>query len=648
MASLQSRYANWSITLRGLGRLELSPLLFRSLWCAEVPEAGENRMHTVKLISALSFAAGCIALAVSGNTFQKDGAEVQANKVAELFDPAVMQSSICGAGAVRQPSLLRQALALAAPRSADAATQTAADALPPLYTDLGTLTYNVTSSVPMAQAYFDQGLRFTYAFNHAEAVRSFQTAQQLDPSCALCAWGEAYALGPNINAPMAPDVVPQVLAAMDRAQQLAGNSSQREQALIAALAQRYGEDAASRPPPYNRAFATAMLDVHQQYPDDPEIALIAADAIMNETPWNYWQADGSTPEGRVGESIALVEGILADYPLHPGAIHAYIHLVEASTTPERAEPFADALNGLMPGAGHIVHMPSHIYYRIGRYVDSLETNIVAVDVDEDYFRRPEAIKGGMYQFGYYPHNVHFVLVSAQMAGDADVTLDFAARVDELLPMAMVETAPWVQPVKVSPLFAYAEFDTPERVLALPDPGDDAPYVKAMWHCAQALAHVRSGALDAALDHVDAIAAINENADFSALMAGNVPAPRLLSIAQQVILGRIAQAEGDLEAAIRHFEAGASLQDLVNYMEPPYWYYPVRQSLGAAYFAAGRLDEAEQALRESLILAPNNGLALYGLVEVYRAQGDEAAAAQTERLLPNAWAGSEADLTWDRL
>ncbi len=605
-------------------------------------------MHFAKSVSAALVAIVVAAFAFT-DSFKLDEEESKRpDRVAELFDPAVMQSSICGTGAVRQPSLLRQALALAAPGRAAASTHNSPDTLPPLYNDLGTLTYAVTSSVPLAQAYFDQGLRFTYAFNHAEAVRSFRTAQQLDPSCALCAWGEAYALGPNINAPMAPDVVPPVLAALERAQQLAGNSSPREQTLIVALAERYGEDAASRPAPYNAAFATAMLEVQKRFPDDHEIALLTADALMNETPWNYWQADGRTPEGRIGEAIALVEQILADNPLHPGAIHAYIHLAEASTTPERAEPYADALNGLMPGAGHIVHMPSHIYYRIGRYLDSLETNIVAVEVDEAYFRRPEAIKGGMYQFGYYPHNVHFVLVSAQMAGDEKITLDYAARVDELLPMAMVETAPWVQPVKVSPLFAYAEFDSPARVLEIPDPGAGAPYVQAMWHYARAIAHVRLNALDDALSEVDAIAAINDRADFSALQAGNVPAPTLLSIAQQVALGRIAQAEGDVDAAIRHFEAGASLQDLVNYMEPPYWYYPVRQSLGAAYFAAGRLDDAEQALKESLILAPNNGLALYGLAEVYRAKGDADAASMTEGLLRDAWAGPADDLSWSRL
>lgn len=578
-----------------------------------------------------------------------DHAPALDEKMAELFSPASVTGSMCGPGGKPQRSLLRQALTSAAISQAQAASSPSDEgALPPLYNDLGTLTYAVTSDVALAQAYFDQGLRFVYAFNHGDAVRSFQTAQQLDPDCALCAWGEAYALGPNINAAMSPDVVEQALSAVARAQSKAEMATPRERALIDALAVRYGDDAARRAAPYNTAFATAMLAVQKNYPNDSEIALITADAIMNETPWQYWEADGATSAGRMADAVSLVEDVLASNPLHPGAIHLYIHIVEASTTPERAEPYADQMHGLMPGAGHIVHMPSHIYYRIGRYLDSLETNIDAVAVDEAYLQRPEAITGGMYQFGYYPHNVHFVLVSAQMAGDRDTTLQFADKLDELLPMEMVNTAPWVQPVKVSPLFAYAQFGSHEQIMALPEPGVESPYVKAMWHYTRAVSLAKTGEHAEALAEVDAIAALNENVNFRALIRGGVPAPTLLSIAQQVALGRIAQADGDLEAAIKHFEAGVSLQDTVNYMEPPYWYYPVRQSLGAAYIAAGRLDEAERTLKASLIETPNNGLALYGLSEVYGLKGDNLAVGYTEDLLLNAWAGSADDLNLDGL
>jgi tetratricopeptide (TPR) repeat protein len=571
-----------------------------------------------------------------------------ADKIAELFNPAIVGGAICGPAGEQRPNLLRQILAAAAMSQAEAATEaTGEEVLPPLYTDLGTVTYAVTSVSPVAQAYFDQGLRFSYGFNHAEAVRSFQAAQQVDPGCALCAWGEAYALGPNINQPMSPDVVGQAQAAMARAQALKV-SSPREQALITALATRYGDDAAQRPAPYNAAFATAMLDVQSTYPSDHGIALITADAIMNESPWVYWEADGRTPSGRIGQAVALVEQVLADNPLHPGAIHLYIHLLEASAFPEKVEPYADSMHGLMPGAGHIVHMPSHIYYRIGRYLDSLETNIEAVAVDEAYFQRSEAIAGGMYQFGYYPHNVHFVLVSAQMAGDRTTTLEFAAKLDALLSMEMVKAVPGVQPVKVSSLFAYAEFGTHDQVMALPDPGAEAPYIKAMWHYARAVSLAKAGQTEAAFAEVDAISVLNDTANFNGLTRSGIPAPTLLSIAQNVALGRIAQATGDVEAAIKHFEAGVALQDTVNYMEPPYWYYPVRQSLGGAYLAAGRMEDAERTLKASLIDAPNNGLALFGLVQIYKLKGDDVAASYTEDLLLNAWAGTDDDLGLDKL
>lgn len=571
------------------------------------------------------------------------------DKMAELFSPAAVGGAMCGPASQAGPSRLRQILAAAGMSQAHAAGDASSNpGQPPLYSDLGTLTFAMTSASPLAQAYFDQGLRFAYAFNHAESIRSFQEAQRLDPDCALCAWGEAYALGPNINQPMSPDVVAQALAAVERATANINKASPAEQAMIKALATRYGEDSAKRSAPYNTAFATAMIAVQAQYPDDHEIAVMTADAIMNESPWVYWEPNGRTPAGRNGQAIALVEEVLADNPSHPGAIHLYIHLLEASTMPEKVVPYAENLHGLMPGAGHIVHMPSHIYYRIGRYLDSLETNIESVAVDEAYFQRPEAIQGGMYQFGYYPHNVHFVLVSAHMAGDQARSLEYAAKLDALIPMSLASAIQGVQPVKVSPLFTYAEFGSHDQVMALPDPGAEAPYVKAMWHYARSVSLARQGETEAALAEVDAISDLNDSANFRGLVGSGIPSPTLLSIAQNVALGRIAQATGDTDAAVSHFEAGASLQDTVNYMEPPYWYYPVKQSLGAAYLAAGRKDDAERALKASLIDAPNNGLALFGLAEVYKAKGDKTADRFTRDLLNNAWAGKTSELDLDKL
>lgn len=605
-----------------------------------------NHIHVFtrsRVILMFSTAAFAVSFGLMGQAPEPVAAP---DKMAELFSPAAVTGAMCGPAGQVGPSRLRQILAAASMSQAQAAGDPSADPeRPPLYSDLGTLTFAMTSKSPLAQAYFDQGLRFAYAFNHAESVRSFQAAQSLDPECALCAWGEAYALGPNINQPMSPDVVEQALAAMKRAVANRDNASPQEQGLIDALATRYGEDSAKRSAPYNKAFATAMIDVQARYPDNHQIAVLTADAIMNESPWTYWEPNGRTPAGRNGQAVSLVEGVLADNASHAGAIHLYIHLLEASQMPEKVVPYAENLHGLMPGAGHIVHMPSHIYYRIGRYLDSLETNVGAVKVDEAYLQRPESIQGGMYQFGYYPHNVHFVLVSAHMAGDRARALEYAAKLDALIPMSLATAVPGVQPVKVSPLFTYAEFGTHDQVMALPDPGPDAPYVKAIWHYARAVSLARHGDTDAALAEVDAIAAVSDKANFR---GGGIPTPTLLSIAQNVALGRIAQASDDHEAAVGYFEAGVSLQDTVNYMEPPYWYYPVRQSLGAAYLAVGRNDDAEQALKASLIDAPNNGLALFGLAETYATMGDDTAAQYTKDLLGNAWAGDVSDLDLDRL
>jgi len=606
-------------------------------------------MPSPKLLAATALTTVLVTGAVGYSASSNQPQPVDMDKMAELFDPAVVGGSACGPAGGERKSLLRRALEAAQANQAFAsASRNASSPLPRLYDDLGTLAYDVSTREADAQDYFNQGLRFVYAFNHAEAARSFQAGQQVDADCALCAWGEAWALGPNINAPMAPYAVEPALAALAKAEEVAAKASPKEQAMIAALATRYGPDASTKPAPYNRAFASAMLEVQAAYPDDPEIAVVTADAIMNESPWIYWEANGRTNAGRMDKAIALVEQVLAADPAHPGAIHLYIHSMEASMMPEKAEPFADTLNGLMPGAGHIVHMPSHIYYRVGRYKDSLSTNLVAVETDEAYFQRPEAIKGGMYELGYYPHNVHFVLVSAQMAGDAKTSLEYAAKLDEILPNEGIEAAPYAHPIKVAPLFAHAQFSDAATILALPEPGDGAPYVKAMWRYARAVAFAGQKASDKAYGEIDAIAALNDTADFRAISAGGVPAQVLLSIAQQVALGRVAQAEGDVETAIKRFEAGASLQDTINYMEPPYWYYPIRQSLGAAYLAAGRTDDALQAFKASLITAPNNAWSLYGLEQAYKVKGDTAAAGYTADLLENAWIDRGAELNLDQL
>jgi tetratricopeptide (TPR) repeat protein len=567
------------------------------------------------------------------------GAVPKDENVSELFDPRTIAAGVCGGSAKHATTFKPMQVALVSPAEGVVADP----AGPPLWEGLGTLSYPITTDNDLAQRYFDQGVRLTYAFNHAEAYRAFKKAQALDPGCAMCFWGEAFVLGANINAAMEGSAVQPAFVATTNAKARAANASERERALIDALATRYASDPAADQAALAQAYADAMAAMHARYPDDQDVAVLFADSVMNTSPWDYWEADGRTPKGRLGEAIAAIEGVLAKNPDHPGAIHLYIHLTEASATPQKAEPYADRLAALMPVAGHIVHMPAHTYYRTGRYLDSLNTNIAAVKADEAYLAQAQA--AGIYPYGYYPHNIHFVLVSAQMAGDAEHMVWAAERLNGKIPGEVAAEVGWIQAILPAPYFAHAQFSAPDVVLGLKDPGDKFPFVQAMWHYARGVAYAAKGDLDAARAEAARISELNQTADFEMLLAWAVPAPDILQIARHVLEGRIAQAEGNLDQAISEFEVAVQTQESLPYMEPEYWYYPVRQSLGATQLMAGRAEDAVATFQAALIDAPNNGWALYGLMQAYEAQNDRAAAAETEKLFNKAWAGSEPpDLT----
>ncbi len=434
-----------------------------------------------------------------------------------------------------------------------------ADTDPPLWDGLGAVSYKITTSNPAAQTYFDQGLRLTYAFNHGEAQRAFRKAQKLDPACAMCFWGEALVLGPNINLPMQDEAVAPAFAAAQKARALAAKASPREQALIAAVAARYAEDPKADRKPLDAAYAGAMGQVAAEFPEDNEIAVLYAESVMDLSPWNYWQPGGREPNPQSVAIVPTLERVLAKDPNHPGAIHYYIHAVEASDRPERAEPHADRLRGALPGAGHLVHMPSHIYYRVGRYLDALSDNKTAVAVDERYLAATAAPMA-VYRLGYYPHNVHFVIASAQMAGDGPVVIAAAEKLRGLIPDEIARGIAMTQPVKAAPYFAHAQFSPPDTILALPDPGDAIPYVKAMWHYARGIADAASGDFAAADAEANAIEALERTADFALLKTAGVPAQDVLKLARALVQGRVAQARGDTKTAIARFEEAAALQD----------------------------------------------------------------------------------------
>ena len=521
--------------------------------------------------------------------------------------------------------------------SAARPTPAFADTEPPMWAGLGSITYKITTANERAQAYFDQGLRLAYAFNHGEAQRAFRVAQKLDPDCAMCFWGEALVLGPNINLPMQEDAIASAFAAVQKAKALAAKAGPREQALIAALASRYGSDPKVVRAPFDAAYAAEMAKVAAQFPDDDEIATLYAEAVMDLSPWDYWKPGGQEPNPQSTPIVPTLERVLARNPNHPGAIHFYIHAVEASDRPKRAEPYADRLRGTIPGAGHLVHMPSHIYYRVGRYLDALEDNKTAVKVDEQYLADTNAPMG-VYRLGYYPHNVHFVMAAAQMAGDGQTVIAAAEKLHELIPDEAARGIAMVQPVKAAPYFAHALFSSPETIIALPDPGDTIPYVKAMWLYARGVALAARRDFASAAAAADAIGTLEHTADFKLLKESNIPAQDVLRIAQTLILARVAQAKGDTSIAIAQFEKAAALQDALPYTEPPYWYYPIRQSLAAALLQAGRFDEAEQQFQRALARAPANAWSYFGLAELYKARGNTAGANQAEADLARTWIG----------
>jgi tetratricopeptide (TPR) repeat protein len=604
------------------------------------PIATLTRSQQLLASVATGALAGAALILLAGNvpTIADAGATAaQASGAA----PPELDFPVChGSAPTGMPNLLlrlAQTEVPRAPMSAASAAPAFADTEPPLWPGLGPVTYKITTGNERAQAYFDQGLRLAYAFNHEEAQRAFRMAQKLDPDCAICFWGEALVLGPNINLPMQENAIAPAYAAAQKAKTLAAKASPRERALITALTVRYGTDPKAARAPLDAAYAAEMAKVAKQFPNDDEIATLYAEAVMDLSPWDYWKPGGREPKPQSAPIVPTLERVLARNPDHPGAIHLYIHAVEASDRPKRAEPYADRLRGAVPGAGHLVHMPSHIYYRVGRYLDALEDNKTAVKVDEKYLADANAPMGA-YRLGYYPHNVHFVMASAQLAGDGQTVIAAAEKLRELIPDEMARGIAMTQPVKAAPYFAHAQFSTPETILALPDPGDAIPYVKAIWLYTQGVALAARGDFAGAAKAADAIETLERTADFKLLKESSVPAQEVLRIARTVILARVAQAKGDHRTAVARFERAAALQDALPYTEPPYWYYPIRQSLAAALLQAGRYAEAERQFARALSRAPANGWSYYGLAQLHKARGNAAAARKAEADLARTWIG----------
>lgn len=513
-----------------------------------------------------------------------------------------------------------------------------------LMTGLGTHHHPVTTSNPEAQKFFDQGLTLVYAFNHEEAARSFKRAAELDPQLAMAWWGYALAVGPNYNEPtIDPERMKAAYQAVQKAQSLAAGASDLERAYIAALGKRFTLEANPDVKQLGTVYSEAMREVYRRFPDDLDAATFYADSLMNVQPWQLWSRDGR-PLGNTEEIVAVLESVLRRDPNHIGANHLYIHAVEASRTPERALPSAERLGKLAPAAGHLVHMPGHIYLRTGDYSASAKVNIEAASVDRQYIKATGA--NGAYPAMYFSHNLHFQVESFNRTGQFSEA-QRAARELEQNAQQHLKAMPMVEGFLPSPIFVLLRFAKWDDILKLPEPDKAMAITGTVWHYARGVAAAMKG---------NVAGAEGEQKIFTRIVSslpGETPfglntAASVLKIAEHSLTARIAWAKGDKKAAIEAWRQAVAAQDALNYDEPPGWYYPVRESLGAAFLLAGEATEAEKVFREDLEHNPRNGRSLFGLMESLKAQGKTQAAKLVQREFETAWRNADTRLRLEDL
>jgi tetratricopeptide (TPR) repeat protein len=538
----------------------------------------------------------------------------------------------------------------AAPQGAASLKHTTSDGrLAPLLDNLGNLHVPVTTKNADAQKFFDQGMRLLYGFNHAEALRSFREAARNDDSCAMAYWGQALALAPNINdSAIGPDREQQGYEAIREALKRKSNASPKEQALIGALAARFAE----KPPEggdrkeLNAAYARAMEQVWSRFPDDPNVATLYADAVMNTRPWDYWTKDGK-PQPGIANARAALERTIREYPDHPGGHHIYIHLMEASDHIDLAVPSADRLGPMVPGAGHLVHMPSHVYIRVGRYLDAAAANRKAIAADEDYITQCRA--QGIYPAAYYPHNIHFLAAALVMAGRSAEAMQAArkasARHGHEVPE---ELAGFAQLLEALPLLTMVRFGQWAAIEKEAGPAADQPFVRSLYHVARGMAFSATGRpgpaqAELALAQQQAFRPVLKSMKIFDLNS----LAEIAEIGVWMLRGDLAEKAGQSDEAVAAFRRAVDIDDSLLYSEPPDWFIPPRQYLAHAYLSAGNAAEAERVYREDLKRHRNNGWALRGLEESLRKQGKTAEADRVRADFERAWRQADVRLSGSR-
>jgi len=508
----------------------------------------------------------------------------------------------------------------------------------PLFENLGNHNFNISTSNKEAQTFFNQGLKLAYAFNHAESHRSFMEAARKDPEAPMAYWGQAYTLGPNINDAFPDDErKKEAYNKTQKALKKMENSTPKEQALIKALSERYSEDPAMDLAELNSNYMIAMKSVKDKFPEDPEILVLYADAVMNTMPWNYWDKFGN-PVPNTIEAKESIEKAIKLNPNHPGAHHLYIHLVELPK-PELAISSADRLGKLMPGAGHIVHMPSHIYIRVGRYMDAVKANQDAILADEDYIS--QCYSQGLYPLGYYPHNIHFLWSAASLLGDSKTAIDAAKKTAEKVPIGELEELPFLQDFVSTPLLSYVRFGKWNEILTVPYPGDQYKHLKLIYHYARGIAFLRKDNLPEAQEELVALNQLAKDPELEKIIANYTnPSSSIIKVAIEVLAGEIENYQGNTQQAISHLKNAVQYEGALTYSEPSPWHIPARQTLGKVLLKNNQFSEAEKIYKEDLAINRQNGWSLMGLHQSLKAQEKLEDAKKIKKEFDEAWKYSD--------
>ncbi|WP_204273692.1 tetratricopeptide repeat protein [Draconibacterium mangrovi] len=521
----------------------------------------------------------------------------------------------------------------------------------PLFNNLGNYSYPITTKNELVQRYFDQGLILAYAFNHAEAARSFYYAAKLDPNCAMAYWGYAYVLGPNYNTAgyMESKNYPPASNAIQKAVALADKVTPKEQALILAMAERYTKAVPIDRAPLDKAFAEAMKTVFETFPEDADIGTLYAESLMNLHPWDLYNADG-TPKSWTTEIEEVLEKIIAQNPLHPGAHHLYIHAVESSNTPERGIPSAKVFDdGLVPGAGHLVHMPSHIYIRTGHYHKGTVANINAVASDSSYTTACHA--QGVYPLTYYPHNYHFMAATATLEGNSYWGILASEKLGEMVSIQLMKEPGWgtLQHYYTIPYYVYVKFGKWDKILTLPDETPSLSYPSAVRSYARGMAFLAKQDVAGAQKELDNLEILAQDESLKDLTIWDINSTyELVQIAHHVLKAEILATQKDYSQSVKLLTEAITIEDALNYNEPPDWFFSVRHHLGAVQIEAENYRDAIETYREDLANFPRNGWAFHGLKRAYNKLGNSDKVAEIDQQLTDIWATADIPINSSRI